>query len=280
MTTQSINNFVDSFDTIVKSQYQSKMKLRPAVRVKTGVTGKSHTFYVINKGTATRRVPQTDVVPMNVGNGKAVATLEDWNAPDYLDEFDMAKLSYDEKRALIEASKMAVGRRMDQLILDALAAGANASNEVSDDVGGTNTGMNLEKIVRSKRLMDEQGVPPEDRHMVCSARSIEQALLDTEITSRDYNLLMPLMKGEINTFSGFTFHMIEERGEGGLDLTSNIRTNFAFHKDAVGLAVGIDMKGTVDWVAEKTSWLMNTLFSANSVVIDDLGVYNVKTYEA
>lgn len=280
MTTQASTNFITSFDTLVKKQYQGKMKLRGAVRVKTGVKGSSHEFPVINKGVATPRIPQTDVTPMNVGHGKAVATIEDWNAADYSDLFDLSKLNFDERQELVDTATFAIGRRLDQLILDAMATGAN-STQVAKSVGGTDSGLNLEKIVQAKRLMDDAGVPNDGRrHMAVSATAIEQALLVDKISSADYNILMPLMRGELNDFSSFKFHLIEARDEGGLDLTSTTRTNFAFHQDAVGLAVGVDMRTEVNYIPEKTSTLVNAIFSAGSVVIDDDGVYDVLTHEA
>ena len=280
MSTQASTNFITSFDTLVKKQYQGQMKLKGAVRVKTGVKGSTHEFPVINKGVATPRIPQTDVTPMNVGHGKAVATLEDWNAADYSDVYDLQKLNFDEKQELVDTATMAVGRRCDQLILDAMGSGAN-STQVAKSVGGNDTGLNLAKILNAKRLMDDAGVPNDGRrHMAISARAVEQGLQETEISSADYNILMPLMKGEINDFSGFKFHMIEERDEGGLGLSSNTRTNYAFHQDAVGLAIGIDMRTEIAYINEKTSTLINAIFSAGSVVIDDRGVYDVLTHEA
>lgn len=280
MTTGASTNFITSFDTLVKKQYQGKMKLRGAVRVKTGVKGSTHEFPVINKGVATPRIPQTDVTPMNVTHGKATATLEDWNAADYSDVYDLSKLNFDERQELVDCATMAIGRRLDQLIIDGMDTGAN-STQVAKSVGGADTGLNLAKILRAKRLMDDAGVPNDGRrHMAVSAYAVEQGLAETEIASADYNILMPLMKGEINDFSGFRFHMIEARDEGGLDVTSNTRKNFAFHQDAVGLAVGVDLRTEVNYIPEKTSTLVNALFSAGSVVIDDNGVYEVLTHEA
>jgi hypothetical protein len=280
MTTGASTNFITSFDTLVKKQYQGMMKLKGAVRLKTGVKGSSHEFPKINKGIATPRIAQTDVTPMNVTQGKATATLEDWNAADYSDVYDLQKLNFDERQELVETATMAIGRRLDQLILDAMATGANTT-QVSQNIGGTNSGLNLAKILRAKRLMDDQGVPNDGRrHMAISAYAVEQALQETEIGSADYNILMPLMKGELNDFSSFKFHLIESRVEGGLGVTTNVRNNFAWHQDAVGLAIGIDMRTEVNYIPEKTSTLVNALFSAGAVVIDDNGVYDVLTYEA
>lgn len=284
MSITASTNFITSFDAMVKQAFQGSGKLRERVRVKTGVVGSTHVFPKLGRGLATERIPQTDVTPMNVVHSKATATIQDWNAPEYTDIFDLSKLAFDEKKELSMTIANASGRRLDQLIINALVAGAN-STTVGVNVGGTNTGLNIDKILRAKRLMDDAGVPDDgDRTIVCSAYALEQALLDPKVTSGDYNVLRPLMEGSLKDFAGFRFVFIENRNgtgrEGGLPIASLVRSNFAFHRSAVGLAVGLDMRTSVDWIAEKTSWLMNGMFSAGSIVIDNEGVYTVSTYEA
>lgn len=280
MSNSASTNFITSFDALVKQAFQGSGVLRDSVRVKTGVTGNTHIFPKLGKGVATERLPQTDVVPMNVVHSKATATIQDWNAPEYSDAYDLSKLSFDEKKELAAVIASAMGRRMDQLIINALIAGANATT-VGVNVGGTNTGLNIDKIIRAKRLMDDSGVPDDgDRCMVISAYALEQALLDPKVSSQDYNILRPLMEGSLKKYATFNFKTIETRTEGGLPVASSVRSNFAFHKSAVGVAIGIDMKTSVDWIAEKTSWLMNGMFSAGAVGIDNGGIFTVSTYEA
>lgn len=279
MTTTASTNAITSFDTQVKKQYQNGSLLRSTVRVKTGVVGSTHVFPKIRKGVATPRIPQADVTPMNIQHAKATATLTDWNAADYSDVYDLATLSFDERQELVDTAVMAIGRRLDQMIIDAMAASAS-STQISQDVGGTNTGLNLAKFLRAKRLMDDAGVPAMDRHIACSARAIEQALGETEVNSGDFNILRPLLEGTLKRYAGFDIHMIEARDEGGIPVANNIRNNFAYHKDAVGLAIGIDIRTDVNWIPEKTSTLINAMFKAGAVTVDTDGVYDLLTYES
>lgn len=280
MSASATTNFITSFDTMVKQAYQGTMKLRNTVRVKSGVVGSTHKFPTLGKGIATERVRLTDVVAMNLTHGNATATLTDWNAPEYSDVFDINKLAFDEKKELAQAVAAAMGRRLDQLIINAMATSANAT-QVGVSIGGSNTNINIEKILRAKRLLDDAGVPNDGRrHMALSAQALEAALTEVEIGSSDYNVLKPLVSGEIKSWAGFQFHMIETRDEGGLPKTSNIRNNFAWHADSVGLAIGMDMKTEINYIPEKTSWLINGLFSAGAVTIDTNGVYDVLAIEA
>ena len=144
------DNSVAEFDAEVKHAYQGMGLLRGTVRFRGGVIGSTHRFPKMGKGTATKRVPQTRVVPMNIAHTKATATIEDWNAPEFTDIFDQQKVNYDERTELAEVIAGAIGRREDQLILDALDS-ASTTLTVSTDIGGTATGLNTAKFRRTRR---------------------------------------------------------------------------------------------------------------------------------
>lgn len=271
--------FIAQFDAEVKQAYQGAAKLFGTVRTKTGVVGSTHRFPKLGKGLAQPRIPQTDVVPMNVQHSNVTATLEDWNAPEYTDIFNQSKVNFDERRELKEAITSAVGRRMDQLILDEADAGASAT-QVATSVGGADTGLNVDKLRRAKRLLDAAGVPATERTFVHSAIGLEQLLGETSATSSDFNSVKALVNGEMDTFLGFKFVLIEDRDEGGLSVAAgDVRKNFAYHKAALGLAIGMQMQTKIDWIAEKTSWLINGTFSAGAAAIDDSGIIEVLTDE-
>jgi hypothetical protein len=267
------------FDEQIKAAYQGAGILRPHVRVRTGVVGNTCEFRRFARGLATPRVPQTDVVPMNIGYAKRQALLADWNAAEYTDVFDQATTNVDEKPIVAANIAAAIGRREDQMILDALDA-ANPTVTVDTNVGGANTGMNLAKLRRTKRFLDDRAVPTGMRCLVHSAEALEQLLSLPEVTSTDYNTVKALVNGEVNTYMGFTLAMMEARDEGGLPRTGNLRTSFAFDKLALGLAIGIDYRNEVYYIPEKTSWLANGLFKAGAVSIDDLGVVEIQHTEA
>jgi len=280
MSIQAINSHIDSFDPQVKLVAQLGGKLGDTVRIKDNVIGKSHTFPVYGRGVATPRITQTNIVPMNIAHTKATANLTDWIAPEYVDKYDMEKMEWSEVKALAEVVGTAITRREDQLIINALVAGANATT-INTDVGGTGTGFNLEKLLRAKRLLDDNSIPDDgDRYFVTSYRAIEQALLISTFNSGDYNVLKPLYEGTLSGYAGFKFNMIETRSEGGLPIASNLRSHYAYHKSCIGLARGLDMKTETNYIPEKTSWLISGLYSAGSVVIDNLGVFRIQTTES
>lgn len=274
------DNVIAEFDAMVKHAYQGEGMLRPTVRLRTGVGGSTYRFPKMGKGTATPRIPQTDVVPMNIAHTKATATLEDWNAPEYTDIFNQAKVNYDEKEELAFVIASAIGRREDQLILDALDA-ASSTLTVSTDLGGTGTNLNTTKCRRARRLLNAQGVPKRgNRTLVISSIGMEALLGDSDADTIDKNVIKALYDGDIKRWLGFDILEMEDRDEGGLPLSTGVRTSYAYHMSSTGLAVGIDARTEINYIPEKTSWLCNGLFSAGAVGIDALGIVEVSTTES
>jgi len=274
------NAFVTLFDAEVKQAYQAKAQLIAAVRQRRGVEGSTAKFPKVGKGVATLRIPQTDVTPLNVDFSQVTATLEDWNAAEYSDIFMQQKVNFDERQELVQVVANAIGRRQDQLVIDALTA-SSTSNTVSNDIGGTDTNLNLDKLLSAKKLLDKGNVPPQDRHMVIHANSLASILAEQKLTSSDYASVKALVSGEINTFLGFTFHVLGDRTEGGLAVDGSLdRTVWAFHKDAVGYAEGMGPKTEINYVPEKTSFLVNSMFSAGAVAIDAEGIVQITCRES
>lgn len=273
------NAFVTLFDAEVKQAYQGVAKLVPAVRQRRGVEGSTVKFPKVGKGIATARVPQSDVTPMNVGFSTVTCTMSDWNAAEYSDIFNQAKVNFDERNELVKVVANAIGRRQDQLILNALAA-SSTSAIVTEDEGGTDTGLNVAKLRAAKKYMDKNNVPMEGRNMVIHANSLASLLSETAVTSADFNTVRALVSGELNTFLGFTFHTIGDRDEGGLPVASSERKLWAFHRDAIGYAEGIAPKTEINYIPEKTSWLVNAVFSAGAITIDAEGIVEIQTTDS
>jgi len=277
---QGISSAFDTlFDAEVKQAYQGQRLLAGLVRERQNVEGSTVKFPKIGKGSATLRVPQTDVTPLNITYSQVTATMSDYNAAEYSDIFHQAKVNFDERRELVQVVSGSIGRRMDQLVLDALAA-SSTSLTVSNDIGGTDTNLNLTKLRNAKRLLDKNNVPMDGRCFLVSASGLESLLGETSITSADFNSVRALVSGEIDTFLGFKFTMIGDRAEGGLAIDGSLdRTCFAYHRDALGFGIGMNMKTEINYVPEKTSYLVNGMFSAGAVAIDDEGIVKITCRE-
>jgi N4-gp56 family major capsid protein len=268
--------FVTLFEAEVKQAYQAESVLRGTMRTRTGVSGNTVKFPKIGKGVATVRVPQTDVTPLNVTYSQVTATMSDYIAAEYSDIFHQSHINFDERRELVEVVSKSIARRMDQLCIDAL--NASSGTAVATGIGGAASNMNIEKIRATAKVMNTNNVPTGDRYLLIHASQLDAMLGETEITSQDYAAVKALVRGEINTFMGFTIKTIGDRDEGGLPKPST-RTCFAWHKDAMGYAESMAQKSEVNYIAEKTSYLVSSMFSAGSVAIDDEGIVKISCTE-
>ena len=271
------NAFVQLFDAEVKQAYQASRALAGVTRERNNVEGNQVKFPKIGKGTATIRVPQSDVTPLNVSYSQVTASMSDYIAAEYSDIFHQAKVNFDERRELVQVVGNAIGRRMDQLVIDALNA-ASSPSTVGTDIGGTGTNLNLAKLLAAKKALDAKNVPAEGRCMIIHANGLAALLDETELTSSDFATVKALSMGEIDTFLGFKFIMLGDRDEGGLPLPST-RSSFAFHRDAVGLGISMNQKSEINYVPEKTSFLVASMFSAGAVAIDDEGIVKISSTE-
>jgi len=273
------NAFVTLFDSEVKQAYQGQRALAGLTRERT-VEGSTVKFPKIGKGTASIRVPQTDVVPMSTTYSQVTATMEDYIAAEYSDIFNQAKVNFQDRAELVQVVSGAIGRRMDQVVIDALAA-SSGTYTVSNDIGGTDTNLNVAKLRAAKKAMDAKNVPAEGRVIIAHANNMDSLLAETAVTSSDFNTVKALVTGEVNTFLGFRFVSIGDRDEGGLAIDgSSDRIVYAFHRDAMGLGIGMGQTSRVDYIPEKTSFLVASMFSAGSVAIDAEGITKITCRES
>ena len=273
-------NFVKLFEAEVHQAYQSVQKLAGTCRTRTGVVGSTVQFPKIGAGQATVHIPSTNVSALNVTHSNVTATLSDFVAPEYTSIFDQQKVNYDERSELVQVVSNAIGRRADQIKLDALAA-ASSPQTVANSIGGSNTNINFAKIRESAKKLNTKNVPASDRYMVIHANGLANLLSEEQATSADYVAAKSLLDGSINSYMGFKFIVLGDMDEGGLAIDgSSDRTCFAFHKSALGYAEGIGIKTEINYVPEKAAWLTNCMISAGAVAVDDDGIVKITARES
>lgn len=270
---------VTEFDSEVKHEYQGMKTLRECVTVRTGVTGEAYKFTRMGKGLANQKASQADVTPMDIDHQRQTANLENWNAPEYTDIFDQAEVNFDERQELAQTIAKAIGRREDQIIIDAMAAVTFAATNDQDPNTGRDITLagnfSLDALRQSAAHLDDIEAESADRYMCIRALALQKLLEDTEVTSSDYNTVKALVNGDLDTYVGFKIKKMGTRAEGGLPGAAAARNAFAWHKAAIGIAIGIDMKTTIDWVAQKTSWLANGMYKAGAVAREPQGIIRI-----
>jgi len=275
------------YDSEVKHYYaETENILRKACTFRGGVEGKTYNFRTMGKILATERTsPSQDVVPQNPAQALVPCTLKDYDVSVFIDAFANRKINFDERREAAFEAAGAINRKFDQIILDALVAAVGSPlTTIDENIGGTDSNLNMTKLLAAKAAADAADWPKQDRWIVCHSNAINYGLLtDPTITNVDYTTLRALDKGDVGSFLGFNFITIGDRDEGGIALgavATGERRAFAFHRRSLGLAVNIEITSRMEWIPIKKSWMCTSEFSSASVVIDNRGLIVLDTQDA
>lgn len=268
---------IAEFDSLVHAAYQAEgFYLRGKMRSRSSVEGATYQFPIINQGQATQKAIQDDVTPMNISYDKRIVTLQDWNAPEYSDIFSQALVNFDEKRELAQTCGRAIGRRNDQICIDALSASATV-NVIAD--GGV--GFTFDKLRDVKRMLRKNNATRGQLYLAINASAESDLMAQDKFSNIFYvdNKVIP--EGSLDGFRLFGMNIIVfgDMVEGGIPVSAGINTCFAWNMDALGFAEGIALKTYIDWVPVKTSWLVNSVFRAGAIAIDDRGIVKVSSVE-
>jgi len=253
---------IDQYQPKFESQWrrlaqQVDSRLSGAVSVTTGCTGEVNyrdqikPIEVSSLGTPSQnRIAATAI--SEIQTQKRANYPEKFQAVKHFDEFDevwLAEQSKPTSQTFLEF-KAGFNRKMDDLIIAAATGTSKTGNNgavdtdlptsqvVSVDTGGTGSGMNLDKILNAKQLMEEnevfgQDIDGDEAYLVLNAKALRALYDEAKITSSDYaGELQALYNGEIDQFLGFNFIRTER-----LAVASNIRTCFAFVKSGIALDI-------------------------------------------
>lgn len=284
MSLELSNAASTQFDSEVKHAYQGIGKLLGTVTTRNGVVGDTYKFERMGKGLASERTaPSSAVTPMDITHVRPSATLTDWEAPEYTDIYNKAEVNFDEVQQLAQTIAKALGRRRDQFCIDAMVAGTYSTTPAAGEGGqvakGT-TDLTVAKLRAAQKYFDDNEIDESDRFVVATSSQKASLLGETEVTSSDYASVKALVNGDVDTFLGFKFKWIGTRGEGGLPKATNDRSVFAYHKSAIGEAIGIEMKTRVDYVPQNSSWLSNGILKGGATIIDNEGIVEIICVEA
>nr|DAH75395.1 MAG TPA: major capsid protein [Caudoviricetes sp.] len=261
MSTQITTSFVEQYSANVQALVQQRgSKLRGLV-LSESIRGKTAFFDQIGSVAAVKKTSRhADTPQMNTPHARRRLTTDTYNWSDLIDNDDKIKMLTDPASEYAQAAAWAMGRAIDEVIIDgALGAADTGENGTipvalpdSQKVVHGSTGMSLDKLSETKRLMDESDCPAEDRYIVLTAKQMQDMLKTEKMTSADYASVKALIRGEITEFMGFKFVQVNgKRGDNSLivpafkDSTKTIRKCLAFQKNGIRLGIGQDPFGKI-----------------------------------
>jgi len=265
---QSLSNVEQiDFDSLVKVEYQANGHLfRDTIRTKHDIVGATVEFRKVDQVIAVPTAYLAAVTIQDPGYSKVSATMQKYTAPTAVDEVQEITVNFDTKMENAMVVAKALGRRSDQICIDALAAdpGETIVN------GGTN--FNYAKFTQILEFFDDNAVPLEERYVAMSGSNFRSLMNDDQFISSRYTTNFAVQKGEASDFLNFNIVRVPTMTEGGLPVDGDINTVLAWHKMSTGMGIGKNFRTEINYIAQNTSWLINGIFSAGATVIDNKGV--------
>jgi hypothetical protein len=239
-------------------------KLRPLINEQTCTGEQNALIRLFDRVEASQRTGRKPENVDNRANRRRRWLIYDdpWETGEYVDEVDVWRQAFDPTSNLLQTHAAAIGRRVDQIILEGLRGAAYegkrgetavalpAAQKVGIQVGSGTTpadvGLNVKKL-RAARTRLAKGHVDLDREEVFLALSADEhdALFDfVEATSADYqnwdSAQRPAFKdGKLTRFMGFTFVPFEELPE---NAGNTIRYCMAWVKSAATLGIWSDIR--------------------------------------
>ena len=274
MSTSISTAFIKQFESEVHMAYQRMgSKLMNTVRQSKNVQGNQARFQKAGKGTAVTKSRHADVPTMDITHSTVDVTLSDFYASDYVDRLDELKTNIDERQVLSQSAAAALGRKTDQLVIDVLDAGTNSNN-----IAHGSAGLTLAKALTTYEAFGEADVPDDgQRYFAVSPAGWADLLQLDQFSRMEY-----VGEGDLPYSGGMT----AKRWLGfmwfthsGLSISSTTRECHAYHKTAVGLASGSDVRTEVNYIPEKVSSLITSYMSMGATMIDNDGAVKVQITE-
>jgi hypothetical protein len=286
MSTQITTAMVEQYKANLQIlQQQAESRLRGVCRVES-VVGKNAFFDQLGSTAAvllTNRHADTPLI--DTPHLRRRVTLLDYGWADLIDELDNPKLLIDPQSSYAINARNAMNRAIDDAIISAasgtayggVAGGTTYTFDTTyKRVAHASAGLTLAKILSVKQMMDTDEIPDEGRCMVIGSKGLSDLLAETQVGSADYNTVKALVTGDINTFLGFKFIRSER-----LTLASNVRTNLAWQRDSMLLALGADVKVDIGERRDKNmATQVYVRMSIGAVRMDEDGVVELQSYEA
>jgi hypothetical protein len=255
MSIQITTAFVQQYRANVEHLVQQKgSRLRALVRAET--QNAEFEFYDRIGATTAQEVTgrHQDTPLINVPHDRRRVSLRDFDWADLIDRPDRIRMLIDPSSPYSQNAAYALGRKMDEVILDAafgsVYTGKTGATTVTfpntqqvavdyvESGAAANSGLTIAKLRKAKQILDANEVDPtERRYIAVTAKQVTDLLKTTEVSSADYNTVRALVQGELNTFMGFEF----VRTELVRTNASNHRRVLAWAQSGLLLAVGQDI---------------------------------------
>jgi hypothetical protein len=299
MTVISSNTY--STNTIMLAQ-QMVSKVRPYVNIVKN-KGEFYFFNLYGKAVAQEVTERLADFPLADSNYSRVGVAaRPYAINQGVDKFDALNTNLnDPLNPIAKAQAAAMSRQIDSIILNAAVGtaltgqGGTTSTALpagqiipSTFIGDSSLtpgaqGMNIFKILRAQKIMDDQGVASEGRAMALTPRAREQLLSTNEVVNNLYGIsreqVAALRIGEVEQIAGFDMtivvpELVPVNGSGERQIV-------AWQRDSMGLVINEDASSSTIWIDHRKlgSPIAYTTMMMGATRLDPAGVVSIACTE-
>jgi hypothetical protein len=212
---------VEAFNRRILHLAQQKMSKLRGTLLEEPVTGKQGNAERLGKAEMVQQTSRHADTPLvDVEHSRRRIPILDWGIGDLVDDSDRLKTIINATSGYARTFAMAAGRKMDERILFELNSAATQDgdgNAVAFDTGNNPT-MDLDLgataptlaivLEAITALRDNGADDTEGFHIAVEGNWMKNWLDVEEVGSADYNSIKALVSGQLNTFLGFTWHIL------------------------------------------------------------------------
>lgn len=261
MSYQLPTHYVQQYSSNVQLLLQQKGSKLSGLVSRGSYTGKQASV-VDQYGAVTARRRTTKyqpITPNDVPADRRWVYPADYDWAAYVDNLDKLRMIIDPQSSYVQNAVYAMGRAMDDAIIDAMFAaastgetGATSTSFLSGNVIGVNTGgaasdLNVSKLREGLRLLmsHEVDLEAETPYCVITSQQHDALLNEIQVVSTDFNSQPVLVDGKVKRFLGIEFVHCERLDTGTDDQSGTSRAVPLFVKsglhlgewDAIGTSV-------------------------------------------
>lgn len=199
---------------IMQLAQQGTSKLMGTVFQKPNVTGKQFFQDQIGEWALEPKGGRNVDTPNNDPNlARRMGIMVDYHDNRFLDRGDELRTISDPRSAYTIAASKAIGRKFDDIIFASLNgnsfSGESGSTTVTNGniVNITAASPTVAKVIEVKKTLDDADVEADDRYFAANTELLNNILTLEQATSADYAAVKALIRGEINTWLGFSWIM-------------------------------------------------------------------------
>jgi len=221
-----------------------------------------------------------------------------WMSPEFyrkrifVDDEDQIALLTDPTSPYIQAFAKGVIRIKNDVIYNAFNANVRGGDQPGDDtyilsntaftgrdgagrtiVGGTSTGLTIEKLILARQgLIELYNDPNQIFNLVVGPQQMSDLLREAETQSIDTNIVRALVAGTVSEYMGFRFiidHNVVTGSSNDVDEDTDIAPCYAWAKEGMLFAQNKSPQFKVDWHVEKQVWQISARAGMNAIRMDE-----------